>query len=191
MRADNPSPPVQRSRREWVLLVLIPIIGNALFAAFLFARVPATTGPGGAEPTLATPPTIVNNLPRSELIAILASVERSTGHHYTCEGPWRSSDGWSNWSCRTSEALVVLQGADAQRITQMNATWFGFDAASTDLPAWAAAVQRLPALAEASESWVATELGDVASTEILKVRLDVGGARGALNLRAASAAAGS
>lgn len=182
---SNPSAPRKRSHREWAVLVLMPIIGNVLLAAFIFTRVPATLGPDRVDPTPASPSPGVAGLPRSELTSILAAVERSTGHRYACDGPWRSSDGWSNWSCRTSDALVVLQGTGGRQIARFDATWFGFDVTTTDLPAWAAAIQRVPEVADASQAWVATKLGGVASTEILAVHLRTGGARGALNLTAA------
>jgi hypothetical protein len=186
------SPPTagKRSQLERVVLILIPIVGNVLLAAVLFARLPATLGTDGTGPTLLPSPSAVDRLPQSRLTSILAAVEGLTGHKYSCQAPWRASDGWSNWECRTDEAVVTVVGTDDQHIVRLDATWFGFDGATTDLPAWAAAVQRVPGRADASESWVAGELGGVASMEISTVRLAVGGARGALNLQIQAEAAG-
>ncbi len=165
------------------MFILIPIVANVVLAGILFSTLPDTIGPDANHETPIPSPPSFDGLPRSGLSAILLDVERSTGHDYSCGGPWRTADGLSNWECRTRVALVVLKGAGAQRIMRLDATWFGFDAATTDLPAWAGAVQRAPVDARASETWVATELGGVSSTEISMVSLAVGGARGALNLQ--------
>jgi hypothetical protein len=179
----------KRSRLELVFLFLVPIAGNLLLAAILFARLPTTVFMDGASPTPLPLPSTLDLVPQSSLTAILAAVDGSTGHSYSCQGPWQTHDGWFNWECRTDQALVTVVGADALRIARLDATWFGFEETKTDLPAWAAAVQRIPDAAGAAGAWVAGALGGVASVEISKVRLVVGGARGALNLRIQAEAA--
>jgi hypothetical protein len=172
---------------ETIAQIGLPAIANLLLAAILFLTIQPTDRTV-APPDLAPPPgppisvDSGGSLPNASLASLLGWVERATGHHYVCEGPWQTNDGIMNWSCRTTDALVGMRGLDADNIVSVDATWFGFDAGATDLPSWAAATQRTASSEAAAQAWVVAHAGSDAMTGIAGVDLTLAGARGALTL---------
>lgn len=179
--------PTRRSRATLAALVLLPVGGNVLLAALLFSQVGALPGGDQAD---SLPPVPVResrapsgSLPRSEFTDIIAFVERTTGHPYTCDGPWGVGVRLVTWSCRTRDALVILTGRSRTQIFSIEATWFGFDPRTTDLPTWAAAAQRSDELGAESGTWVAGHVGQFAESTLGGTTARVGGARGAMTLQ--------
>jgi hypothetical protein len=68
-------------------------------------------------------------------------------------------------------------------ITDIEVTWFGFDVAATDLPAWAAtAAGDDRTEAESAAAWVRANVGTDSTISMGGVALRAGGGRGAYTL---------
>jgi len=173
----------RRSRFEWAAIIALPVVTNAIFAAYLFAQIE-----GGSLPIVgdAVPPPFAGSteeaLPQSSRAEIVASVESQTGSMYDCDGPWTISGGISVWSCRIEDAVAVMYGLGPHGMFRLDITWFGFDETATELPAWAAAAFGFSPRGREAADWVAERVGTDSRTRIDGVNVEVNGAEGARTL---------
>lgn len=173
----------RRSRLEWAAIIALPVVFNAILAAYLFMQID-----GGSLPIVgdAVPPPFAGSteevLPQSSRAEIVTSVESQTGSTYDCDGPWTISGGTSVWSCRIEDAVAVMYGRGPHGMFRLDVTWFGFDEAATELPAWAAAAIGPSPSADEAAAWVAQRVGLGGRTRVGGVSLEVGGAEGARSL---------
>jgi hypothetical protein len=171
---------------ETIAQVCLPVLANVLLAAILLVAIPTTHQPIVPRGVVPPPEPAVGDasrgsLPSADFATMLTEVERTSGHDYSCEGPWQTSDGIMNWTCRTTDALASLRGLDSSSVASVDVTWFGFDATSNDLPDWASATS-LPSSREAVSAWVRAEAGSNATSSLAGVALTLGAARGSLTL---------
>jgi hypothetical protein len=176
-------------RLETIGQIALPILANVLLAAILFSTISPVDRPRPTSAIAPPPPEPImigaegaRSLPNSDFETLVASVRLATGHEYRCEGPWQTSDGLLNWSCRNDQALVGLRGPTSHRVNAIEVTWFGFDTSATDLPAWAASTQRSDPDRAQSAHWVQANLGSSSQAKVGSVNLHAGGARGAITL---------
>jgi hypothetical protein len=167
----------------------LPILANMLLAAILFSTISPSDRPRPSSAIAPPPPEPIviagdgaRPLPNADLETLLASVRLASGHEYRCEGPWQTSDGLLNWSCRTEQSLVGLRGQTRHAVSAIEVTWFGFDTASTDLPIWAESTQQSDSDRAQSAQWVQANLGSPSQGRVGSVDFHAGGARGAITL---------
>jgi hypothetical protein len=176
-------------RLETIGQIGLPILANVLLAGILFSTISPGDRPRPTSAIAPPPPEPIvigvegaHSLPNSDFETLVASVRQATGHEYRCEGPWQTSDGLLNWSCRTDQALVELRGPTSQGVNAIEVTWFGFDPSATDLPAWAASTQKSDPDRAQSAQWVHASLGSSSRAKVGSVDFHAGGARGAITL---------
>lgn len=173
-----------RGRLEWAAIVGLPVLANALLAAYLVTAIGDGSLPIVGD--VNAPPAVVGSpvapLPESARSVIVGSVDRETNSEYECDGPWRVARDVAAWSCRTEDAVAVLQGAGADRIFLIDVTWFGFDETRTELPAWTEAVFGSSPQAAQAARWVAEHVGTDARTRIGGATIAVNGSEGARTL---------
>ena len=178
----------RRSRWEFASLILVPLVVDLVVAILVMGLIAAAgRSPGGIGPIDLVP--VGPEVPHAGPLAVadfdtlLMRAEEATGHSYDCRPPWRLASGSIKWACRSPQLLVVIEANALGEVYQLDATWFGFDNAATDLPTWASVAQARSDLATDSAGWVSAHLGDEAETKVGRARITVGGARGALTLR--------
>ena len=182
-------PPVRpQSRTEVAALIILPLLADlavAILVSLLITRsggVPTGLGPIDLVPVGPEVPH-AGPLAEADFEAQLSTVEAATGHTYHCQEPWTLRTGSIKWACRSTELLIVIEANSLGEVYQLDATWFGFDTNTTDLPAWASATQIRAELAAEVEHWVATHIGINAETRVGGAVVSSGGARGAFTLR--------
>jgi hypothetical protein len=173
-----------RGRLEWAAIIGLPILVNALLTVYLMTQLESGALPVVGD--LDAPAPVIGSpdqpLPEPSSANIVNAVERETDSDYVCDGPWRLAGGISAWSCRTQYAVANMQGVGSDGVFRLDVTWFGFDEARTELPAWAAAALGSSPEADTAALWVAEHLGTDAQTRIGGASLVVDGAEGARTL---------
>jgi hypothetical protein len=175
----------QRGGVERAAIVALPIVLNAILAAYLFAHLESGSLPllgDGVAPVPFAGSTEQVLLPQSSREKIVNAVQEETGSVYDCEGPWVISGGISVWSCRTVNAVAVMYGLGETGVFRLDVTWFGFDETATQLPAWAAAAFGPWSSGREAAAWVAESVGTAARTRMRGVNVEVDGSEGARTL---------
>jgi hypothetical protein len=176
-----------RWRRRWQLvgMVVLPLLANALLLVYLSAELD-----DGGLPVLggnpAAPPVVDGSatgaLPENRFDRLVAEARAVSGEPYECVGPWNGQAGQLIWECRTPDAVAVIQGRGSAGVFLVDVTYFGFDEASTDLPAWAMAAFADESNAREAADWVRAHVGQDAQTTVDDVSLAVNGGEGARTL---------
>lgn len=177
-------------RMETIGQVSLPIVVNLMLAVILFSTIAPNNQPSPSSALAPPPPPEpgligaegARPLPTADFDQLLANVRATSSHDYHCEGPWHTSDGLLNWSCRTQDALVEIRGNSPREVSAIEITWFGFDETSTDLAIWAQSAQQADAERVQSGQWVQANIGSPSQTRVGAVQYRAGGARGVMTL---------